>query len=567
MLTDSVKDPSKAYALKFPTATSQSKAQEFAREVAITLAAGNNEHVIHCLGVFWARRPGHALQVAMLTDCHKGGDLKDHISIYGRFTPRTSLTRFSGLLAALVHIHWRGILHRDVKPENILLGEDGRFVLTDFGIATFMTDTNAMANRCGSPGHIAPEILGNLPIDGRADVFGAGVVLFYLLTGFLPFQGRTPIATLRRNQRCVVPYDHPACAIIAKHVRSFMFALLSKERASRPIAAAALKQLLGMNFENVFLNMTDKEQTVENGPVQGSLAHWSRKSRAANVQPQSPMFQALPPQGPPPDKKRRPFRVPPTASAVGDNQTQKKNVPTGPCIFGLDADPKRLARTFDPTKYLSQDEGSDAERKTSEAWHAMSTRYEDSSARSGSGIDTPCNDLFLSERSTFRTEEQGSGKAFNSERYSSVSVICERATLERHSNYRGSSESVQPFPPEDVELTIGIDDDFGINVIEHSKSKKKDFDSETLESVLSIAAEGQLAVVRGTTSLKSASAQNGRKQQKIFEQQLHDSDLQKALKAKSTVPVPAESSAAKSGVSEDFADIDDVGFDCKTSES
>jgi eukaryotic-like serine/threonine-protein kinase len=108
----------------------------------------------------------------------------------------------SQVASALARSHQTGVIHRDLKPENILLvkREEGRaepnaiehVKLTDFGIAKVMGEANLTLNEqlFGTPGYIAPEYVGGLPIDGRADIYSLAVVLYEMVTGQLPFEGR-----------------------------------------------------------------------------------------------------------------------------------------------------------------------------------------------------------------------------------------------------------------------------------------------------------------------------------------------------------------------------------------
>jgi serine/threonine protein kinase len=96
------------------------------------------------------------------------------------------------LADALAYSHARGVLHRDVKPENVLLAADGRPNLMDFGIAksedsSVRTKTGFLV---GSPAYVSPEQLSGTPLDGRTDVYSLGTTLFELLAGRLPFRSR-----------------------------------------------------------------------------------------------------------------------------------------------------------------------------------------------------------------------------------------------------------------------------------------------------------------------------------------------------------------------------------------
>jgi serine/threonine-protein kinase len=102
-----------------------------------------------------------------------------------------------GLLAALGHAHAQGVLHRDVKPENIVLSH-GRPVLIDFGLAALCDEASMTgAGMClGSPSYIAPERLLGRGFDARTDLYAVGVILYEMLAGVRPFNGRSPEETM-----------------------------------------------------------------------------------------------------------------------------------------------------------------------------------------------------------------------------------------------------------------------------------------------------------------------------------------------------------------------------------
>src|SRR5690606_9275515 len=101
------------------------------------------------------------------------------------------------LLTGLHYAHEQGIVHRDVKPPNIWLLEDGTVKLLDFGIAKIAASTMTSAGSVlGSAYYMAPEQVAGRDVDGRADVFAAGVVLYEMLAGHRPFEAESPTAVM-----------------------------------------------------------------------------------------------------------------------------------------------------------------------------------------------------------------------------------------------------------------------------------------------------------------------------------------------------------------------------------
>jgi len=170
--------------------------QRFAREAkAVARLKHRNIPMLHA---FSAEDEETSYLVTELVD----GDplsrlLRDHDVL-----PETGVLLLLGVAEALGCAHDHGIIHRDVKPENILVGRDGVVRLTDFGIAQLvdlesMTITGTLV---GSPAHMSPEqIEGNVRLDARSDIWGLGTVLYAAVTnGALPFDATTPHGVLRR---------------------------------------------------------------------------------------------------------------------------------------------------------------------------------------------------------------------------------------------------------------------------------------------------------------------------------------------------------------------------------
>jgi len=115
---------------------------------------------------------------------------------------------------ALAHAHARGLIHRDVKPKNIMINTAGVVKLADMGLARETTDIEAaqteQGKAYGTPYYIAPEqIRGEIDIDGRADIYGLGATFYHLVTGRVPFMADDPADVMRKHLReRLIPPDH-----------------------------------------------------------------------------------------------------------------------------------------------------------------------------------------------------------------------------------------------------------------------------------------------------------------------------------------------------------------------
>ena len=127
-----------------------------------------------------------------------GGDLKARVRAHPDGMPPAEARAVAAAMArALDYAHRQGFVHRDVKPENILFGEDGAPQLTDFGIARAMssgTRMTATGMSIGSPHYMSPEQARGQAVDGRSDLYSLGVVLYEMLTGRVPFDAADTFA-------------------------------------------------------------------------------------------------------------------------------------------------------------------------------------------------------------------------------------------------------------------------------------------------------------------------------------------------------------------------------------
>jgi eukaryotic-like serine/threonine-protein kinase len=120
-----------------------------------------------------------------------GGSLADKVQRDRSVAPSAAAAAAAQVAVALDHAHQRGVVHRDIKPDNILFDEDGNAYITDFGIATarFHGRLTASGRAMGTPHYMSPEQAMGKLVDGRSDLYALGVVLYEALVGFPPFDG------------------------------------------------------------------------------------------------------------------------------------------------------------------------------------------------------------------------------------------------------------------------------------------------------------------------------------------------------------------------------------------
>jgi serine/threonine-protein kinase len=136
-----------------------------------------------------------------------GETLKDVIRRDGALDISQALAYAIEIARALGAAHERMIVHRDVKPQNVLIGEEGGAKITDFGIARSLTEEGlTMAGRVlGTTDYVSPEQALGQPVTGQSDLYSLGIVLYEMLTGEVPFRGETPVAVAMRHVREEVP--------------------------------------------------------------------------------------------------------------------------------------------------------------------------------------------------------------------------------------------------------------------------------------------------------------------------------------------------------------------------
>jgi serine/threonine-protein kinase len=149
------------------------------------------------------------------------------------------------LASALRCAHQREIVHRDVKPENILFGEDDIVKLGDFGVARVSNSQLTGDRWLGSPAYLAPEVIRGRPCDFRSDQFALGAVLIEMVSGVSPFAGETPFETLHNVVERDTPHLMEHGMRMAPELDALIERLLEKDPARRFEDEAELVQRLG----------------------------------------------------------------------------------------------------------------------------------------------------------------------------------------------------------------------------------------------------------------------------------------------------------------------------------
>jgi serine/threonine-protein kinase PpkA len=145
--------------------------------------------------------------VFMSMEYIEGGDLKSRIA-NSIFTPAQALDLIAKVASALEVAHQAGIIHRDVKPGNILFRKDGTPLLSDFGIAKQLTLDHDLTHTgifLGSPNYMAPEQADAGPIDGRVDIYALGVILYEMLTGMKPYRSESIVDVILQHKQAPIP--------------------------------------------------------------------------------------------------------------------------------------------------------------------------------------------------------------------------------------------------------------------------------------------------------------------------------------------------------------------------
>jgi len=210
--------------------------ERFTRE-AKSIARLNHPNVV---GVY--DQGSHDGLAYLVMEYVRGRTLRDLLVEHGRLSPAEAMAVLDPLVSALAAAHRAGLVHRDVKPENVLLGDDGEIKVADFGLARAAESAGrsaATGTLMGTVSYVAPELVTHGAGDTRTDVYAAGIVLFEMLTGTVPFRGETAMSVAYQHVHADVPPPSELVAGIPEPLDALVLRATRREPGARPADGGA----------------------------------------------------------------------------------------------------------------------------------------------------------------------------------------------------------------------------------------------------------------------------------------------------------------------------------------
>eukprot|EP00440_Ansanella_granifera_P024481 gb/GFBE01026587.1/.p1 GENE.gb/GFBE01026587.1/~~gb/GFBE01026587.1/.p1 ORF type:complete len:587 (+),score=140.32 gb/GFBE01026587.1/:1-1761(+) len=215
----------------------KTEAKTIFKEVEMLIAAQGHPNIVRFFGI-WADSAEESEQAkgfkrwSMLMD-HYRGDLYDCVVEGRRFREQDTVPILFSMFSGIVYLHKKQIFHRDIKPENMLMDTLTRIVLTDFGISCHTSNVEELKRSVGTVGYASPEMLAGEATGYEGDEFGAGVVLYFMLSKSTPFLAPTPALTVKKTMEGKVNLNYGCFDHISQQCRNLIFGLVCKDIKKR----------------------------------------------------------------------------------------------------------------------------------------------------------------------------------------------------------------------------------------------------------------------------------------------------------------------------------------------
>ena len=207
----------------------------------------------------------------------EGETLRDKLNREGRLEPEEALNIAAQICLGLAHAHNNNIIHRDIKPQNILLTELGHVKVADFGIARALgvVSTTSTDLVVGSASYLSPEQARNGQVSARSDLYSLGVVLYEMITGKLPFTGDSPVAVALQHVEARAPSVRETVPDITVEIEDLISKALAKNPGERFQSAGEMLQFIRKARSALY--RTEPEFTAKGD---GAMARRGRRKRS-----------------------------------------------------------------------------------------------------------------------------------------------------------------------------------------------------------------------------------------------------------------------------------------------
>ncbi len=244
----------------------------------------------------------------------EGQTLKEYITSNGPLTPEQALPIMRQLVSAISNAHYNGIVHRDIKPQNILMDPDGNVIITDFGIAmalsaTAYTKTNSVL---GTVHYLSPEQARGGMATKKSDIYSLGIVFYELLTGKLPFSGESAVSIALKHLQEETPSVRKLYPTIPQSVENVILKATAKDAVSRYRSADEMQDDLATVLsperanEERFVSTFDDETTRAIPAIPALTSKFDNVQQTKENQPVKPVVEQV---AEPVKKKRKKWPI------------------------------------------------------------------------------------------------------------------------------------------------------------------------------------------------------------------------------------------------------------------